>query len=55
MMVLRLFLLALLRLRLGFRPLLPHTDKSRLTSLLPQLPVRTAFDALWHLVLLDLF
>jgi hypothetical protein len=50
-----LFLLALLCLRLGLRPLLPHTDKSRLTPLLPQLPVHTTFDTLWHLVLLDLF
>jgi hypothetical protein len=51
----RLFLLALLRLRLGFRPLLPHTDKSRLTPLLPQLLVHTTFDTLWHLALPDLF
>jgi hypothetical protein len=50
-----LFLLALFRLRLGFRSLLPHTDKSRLTPRLPQLLVHTTFDTLWYLALLDLF
>lgn len=49
-----LFLLALLCLGLGLRPLLPHTNQSRLAPHLSQLLVGAALNALRHVALLDL-